>query len=74
MKTASITATVSLKTGEVSFSDKDGKPVITENTGGGKTFQPMEVDGKKAYTIRQVFESPDDEAFYGLGQRQTVHL
>jgi len=71
IKTASITATVSLKTGEVSFFDKDGKTILAENTGGGKTFQPMEVDGEKAYTIRQVFESPDDEAFYGLGQHQS---
>jgi len=69
--TSAIRATVSLKTGEVSFSDKEGKPILVENTGGGKTFQPMEVDGEKAYTIRQIFESPDDEAFYGLGQHQS---
>ena len=69
--TSSIKATVSLKTGEVKFYDKDGQPVLAENTGGGKTFQPMEADGEKAYAIRQVFESPDDEAFYGLGQHQS---
>jgi len=71
INTSSIKATVSLKTGEVKFFDKAGQPVLTENTGGGKTFQPMEVDGEKAYSIRQVFESPDDEAFYGLGQHQS---
>jgi len=71
IKTASIRATVSLKTGEISFSDKDGKTILVENAGGGKTFQPMEADGEKAWSIRQVFESPDDEAFYGLGQHQS---
>lgn len=28
------------------------------------------MQGTKAYTVRQVFQSPDDEAFYGLGQHQ----
>jgi len=69
--TLSIKATVSLKTGEVSFFDKDGKTLLAENTGGGKTFQPMEADGEKAYSVRQIFKSPDDEAFYGLGQHQS---
>jgi len=71
LKTASIEAKVSLKTGEVSFFNKEGQILLAENTGGGKTFQPMEADGEKAYSIRQVFESPDDEAFYGLGQHQS---
>lgn len=69
--TSALRATVSLKTGEVSFFNKEGQIILAENAGGGKTFQPMEVDGEKAYSIRQVFESPDDEAFYGLGQHQS---
>lgn len=36
----------------------------------GRSFKPIEVQGTKAYTVRQVFQSPDDEAFYGLGQHQ----
>jgi len=39
--------------------------------GGGKSFIPIEVEGTKGYTLRQVFESLDDEAFYGLGQHQS---
>ena len=69
--TSSVKATVSLKTGEVSFFNSYGDTILAENTGGGKTFQPMEADGEKAYTVRQVFESPNDEAFYGLGQQQS---
>ena len=45
--------------------------ILQENKGGGKTFTPIEVEGTKGYTIRQVFKSPDDEAFYGLGQHQS---
>jgi len=70
LKTPTTIATVSLSTGEVIFSDINGNVLLTENKGGGKSFSPIVVEGKKAYTIRQVFESPTDEAFYGLGQHQ----
>ena len=70
LKTATTIATVSLSTGEVVFSDIKGNELLAENKGGGKSFSPIEVEGKKAYTLSQVFESPDDEAFYGLGQHQ----
>ena len=29
------------------------------------------MEGKSGYTFRQIFESPADEAFYGLGQHQS---
>ncbi|MDR2004677.1 MAG: DUF5110 domain-containing protein [Prevotella sp.] len=70
LKTATTVASVSLTTGEVSFSDINGNLILAENKGGGKTFSDIEVEGKKAYTMQQVFESPADEAFYGLGQHQ----
>ena len=68
LKTPTLTVTVCLSTGEIVFSDHNGPVLLAENAGGGKSFETIEVDGKKAYTIRQQFESPDDEAFYGLGQ------
>jgi alpha-D-xyloside xylohydrolase len=70
LQTATVTATVSLVTGKVSFSDNDGNLLLAENKGGGTSFSPIEVDGQKAYSLQQIFESPDDEAFYGLGQHQ----
>jgi alpha-D-xyloside xylohydrolase len=70
LKTAAITAKVSLATGEVSFFDATDRLILAEKKGGGKMFSHIETDGKKAYSLQQVFESPDDEAFYGLGQHQ----
>ncbi len=70
LHTDSVKATVSLKTGEIKFTDIYDNIILQENKGGGKSFSAMEVDGTPGYTIRQVFESPDDEAFYGLGQHQ----
>lgn len=71
LSTATIKAIVLLKTGEITFTDKKGKVILQEQNGGGKTFQPIEVEGTKGYSFRQVFESPADEAFYGLGQHQS---
>lgn len=71
LKTAKLIASISLSTGEVVFSDLNGNPILAERQGGGKAFVPIEIDGKKAYSMQQVFESNENEAFYGLGQHQS---
>jgi alpha-D-xyloside xylohydrolase len=71
LSTAALDAKVNKQSGEVSFFNKEGEPILQEKIGGGKSFTPIEVEGTKGYTLRQVFESPDDEAFYGLGQHQS---
>ena len=68
--TQALKASVLASTGEVWFTDEDGQMILRENKGGGKDFTPITVEGTQGYTIRQVFESPADEAFYGLGQHQ----
>lgn len=71
LKTSSISATISLATGEVVFRDSIGNIILQEKAGGGKTILPVEIDKKQLYQVSQVFESSSDEAFYGLGQPQT---
>lgn len=70
LSTKGIQAKVSLITGEVVFKDSLGHVILQEQKGGGKFFKSTSYDGEKGYQIRQVFESPADEAFYGLGQHQ----
>ena len=68
--TAEIKATVALSTGDVKFYDKNGNLIVPE-ADGGRTFSPIEVEDTKGYTVRQVFESlNDEEGIYGLGQHQ----
>ncbi len=74
LKTSSISANISLLTGEIIFSDSTGSVILSEQQGGGKKFVPVTIDGKKFYNIQQVFESPEDEAFYGLGQHQNGQM
>lgn len=70
LKTAALQVSVQRNTGEITFADTSGKSILCEKTGGGKTFTPIIVDDTKGYSVEQVFESPDDESFYGLGQHQ----
>ncbi len=65
---------VSKKTGDVQFFDSEGNRLLQEKTAGGKEFEPMEIDGSEGYSIRQVFESSEDEALYGLGQHQAHEI
>ncbi len=68
--TSSVKANVLTSTGEVWFTDSEGEMILREEAGGGKSFEPIEVEGTHGYSFRQVFDSPADEAFYGLGQHQ----
>ncbi len=53
--------------GIVNFFRGDGTPLLQE---GGFTFAPVEVEGKKAWSVRTCFETDPEESFYGLGQHQ----
>jgi len=57
------------KTGAAAFFDTDGKPILQEKAG-GRILTPAEVMGEQTYHIRQLFDTPPDEALYGLGQHQ----
>jgi alpha-D-xyloside xylohydrolase len=68
LSTASIIAHVSLRQGTVNFTNKTGKTILSEKSPCG--FTPQSTNGEKYYHILQAFNSPADEAFYGLGQHQ----
>nr|WP_315153430.1 TIM-barrel domain-containing protein [uncultured Flavobacterium sp.] len=68
--TSRLKVMVSKLDGGINFKDKDGKLILAEKKGGGKTFTPIEVEGTKGFSVRQIFNSPADEAFHGLGQHQ----
>jgi alpha-D-xyloside xylohydrolase len=74
IQTPRVKATVSIQTGEVVFKDSLDNIILKEQQGGGKTFNGIEIEDQPSYSIRQVFESPDDEAFYGLGAHQNRQM
>lgn len=71
LSTAKVQAKVSLSTGAVVFYDENGQKILQERTSGDQAFAPVNVEGTNGYSFTQVFESLDNEAFYGLGQHQS---
>ncbi|MBP5798739.1 MAG: DUF5110 domain-containing protein [Prevotella sp.] len=85
VKTSGVKAVVQKTTGEVTFFDGDGKQLLKEAKDGKQfwdfTVPERELGMKTGYTVpeeqkhgltwQMKFDSPDDEAFYGLGQHQS---
>lgn len=87
VRTRNVTAKVDKADGKVAFHDAAGKLLLREAASGGKTFKrytvperEIGVDGKlteaqrHGWTWHALFDSPADEAFYGLGQHQSEEL
>ena len=67
LATSALSVEVYKANGQVNFYRADGTPLALE---GYSAFNPVEVEGKKAWSTTLSFASPEDEAFYGLGQHQ----
>ncbi len=70
ISTSAVTVRVHSKTGEIVFVDSKGRVLLQEINGGGKIITSTEVAGEKTFHIQQLFNSLDDEAYYGLGGHQ----
>ncbi|MBV6644276.1 MAG: DUF5110 domain-containing protein [Cyclobacteriaceae bacterium] len=57
--------------GNFSFYDANGRPIVAENTHG---FEQYTDPNEKALSFRQSFELEDHEGVYGLGQFQDGHF
>src|SRR5687767_1522240 len=68
LKTKELTAIVDLKTGAVSFRDRQGKKIMGEKQPLGRHFQPTVFEGKRYYHLTQTFQTTAGDAWYGLGQ------
>jgi alpha-D-xyloside xylohydrolase len=85
VKAKNVKAVVSKATGEVTFFDAAGNQLLKEAKDGKQfwdfTVPERELGMKTGYTVpeeqkhglswQMKFDSPDDEAFYGLGQHQS---
>ncbi|MEH0153291.1 TIM-barrel domain-containing protein [Limibacter armeniacum] len=74
IKTDALQVTVNKKSGAVAYFNADGSEIIKEKAVEGRTFSPVTVDSVAAYELRQQFDSPADEALYGLGQHQANEM
>ncbi len=73
LSSESLLVKVNQLNGKISYLNPDGSQIIAEKED-GRTFKPIEVDVHKGYEIKQVFDTPNDEAIYGLGQHQANEI
>ena len=71
LSTSALKVKISMLSGQVTFCDKNDNIILKEKDSEGKSFTPVTIEGTEGYSFRQVFYSPPDEAFYGLGQHQS---
>lgn len=67
ISTPKASAVIDCHTGKVEFIDPEGNVLTSEDR---REFSPIEVEGTKGWSVRQVFTSDENEGFYGLGQHQ----
>lgn len=73
MKLKEITARYDAATDALTFSDKDGKPILAE-TANGRRMEASTIQGEPTYSVAASFVSPEDEFIYGTGQFQDGYL
>ena len=85
VKADKVTAVVDKKDGRIHFFDAEGR-MLSQEAVQGKTFENFRVperevgsghpteEQKQGLSWRLLFDSPADEAFYGLGQHQSEEL
>jgi alpha-D-xyloside xylohydrolase len=82
LTTSALKVTVDKKTGRLAFYDvKTGKTLLQESEQGGKSFTKyvssqtaVPLAQRTGYSWHTQFDSPADEAFYGLGQHQAEEM
>lgn len=70
VSTGKVTVKVDQATGMTAFYDASGNLILQEKAQRGKILTPATVMDEQTFHIQQRFESPANEAFYGLGQHQ----
>jgi len=70
LSTSKVTVKVHREKETIAFYNASGQLILEEKPEDSKIITSAEVMGEKTYHIQQLFNSPGDEAFYGLGQHQ----
>lgn len=75
VQTSALVAKVCVRDGRLAIYRHDGEVILQETEQGGRRFDYVGKDARqKCYEIQQTFLSPEEEAFYGLGQHQSGEM
>jgi alpha-D-xyloside xylohydrolase len=70
IKTSSLTVTLSLDRGNLSYATAEGKPLLREASAVPRTYTAVDLKDDHAFHVKDRFSPSFTEAFYGLGQHQ----
>lgn len=70
IQTSRLKVKINTKTAAVEFYDVSGKALLKEKVTSGKIITSANVMGEETFHVQQIFESADEEGFYGLGTHQ----
>jgi alpha-D-xyloside xylohydrolase len=73
LATAKLNVNILLADGTVTFTDRNGRPILGESPG-ARRMTPTTVQGEQTYHVQQQWQANADESLYGLGQRQEGKL
>ena len=70
LKTNAIKVEVSLETGAITYRDLQDKLLLAQSKITDVALVPQLFNGEPSYRVSQLFDSQENEAYYGLGQHQ----
>jgi alpha-D-xyloside xylohydrolase len=70
LTTRRLVARIARPSGAVTFVDREGRTLLQEKKGGGKSLLPARVMGESTFHVQGEFEPGEGEALYGLGAHQ----
>ncbi|MBN2735540.1 MAG: DUF5110 domain-containing protein [Spirochaetales bacterium] len=68
--TSRLMVKITKSNGAITYSDLNGNVVLSEDSANSKTISPVTVEGVSTNKIEALFNSPSNEALFGLGQTQ----
>jgi alpha-D-xyloside xylohydrolase len=68
--TNKLQAEVNTQTGLITYRDLQGNVLLAQSKVPGLSLVPKIFNGEPSYQVSQIFDTQDNEAYYGLGQHQ----
>ena len=70
MTTSRMKANVNKSNGSISYTDLSNNVILSEDSTNSKTVTAVTVEGVSTNKVEALFNSPTNEALFGLGQSQ----
>jgi len=70
LTTAALKVEVSAETGLITYHDLKGNLLLAQSKSPAAALMPKIFNGEPSYQVTQLFDSQENEAYYGLGQHQ----